>query len=125
MGACGGLSDLAILIADAGGTLFLSRPSAETQYFSLENVLTIKSHPQVWLTQNSWENKGKIHSDSRYNRFNKIPVYNNNKLINEAGFNDYWETGLSRHDLLLTELYGIFHLGPDMKKNSIWYKELK
>lgn len=124
---CGGLSDLAILIADAGGTLLLNRPNAETQYFSLENVLTIKTHPAIWLTQNTWENKNKINSDSRYSRFKGIPVYNNNKLVNPSGFNDYWETALSRPDLLVGELYGIFHPSSaiDTKNTSIWYKELK
>lgn len=122
---CGGLSDLAILIADAGGTLLLNLPYAETQYFSLENVLTIKTTPQIWLTQNTWENKSKINSDSRYKRFKNLPVYNNNKLQNSSGFNDFWETGLSRPDLLVSELYGIFHPNEALKKTSIWYKELK
>ena len=120
---CGGLSDLAILIADAGGELFLNNQKSETQYFSLENVLTQKSHPTIWLTQNTWENKKKIISNSRYNRFIGIPVYNNNKLLNSSGFNDYWETALSRPDLLLGELYHIFHPGPSA--TPIWYKELK
>ncbi len=122
---CGGLSDLAILIADAGGTLLLNRSNTETQYFSLEEVLTMKGNPQIWLTQNTWENKSKINSDSRYNRFNKIPVFNNNKLVNTSGFNDYWETGLSRPDLLVGDLYGIFHPNPNLKKSPVWYKELK
>ena len=122
---CGGLSDLAILITDAGGTLLLNRANAETQYFSLEEVLTVKNNPQIWLTQNTWENKSKINSDSRYNRFKKIHAYNNNKLVNTSGFNDYWETALSRPDLLVGELYGIFHPNPNAKNASIWYKELK
>lgn len=122
---CGGLSDLAILIADAGGTLLLNRANAETQFFSLENVLTQKENPQIWLTQNTWENKNKINSDSRYNRFKNIPVYNNNNLVNASGFNDYWETALSRPDLLVGELYGIFHPRPNTKHVSLWYKELK
>lgn len=122
---CGAQSDLAILINDAGGTLLLNRQSPETQYFSLEDVLSIKTNPEIWLTQNTWENKSKINSDSRYNRFTKIPVYNNNKLVNAAGFNDYWETGLSRPDLLLKELHSIFHPEKNLNLTSIWYKELK
>lgn len=122
---CGAQSDLAILINDAGGTLLLNRQSPETQYFSLEEVLSIKTSPAIWLTQNTWINKSKISSDSRYSRFSKIPVYNNNKLVNAAGFNDYWETGLSRPDLLLQDLHGIFHPEKNLNLSSIWYKELK
>ena len=122
---CGGLSDLAILIADAGGIVFLNNPKAETQYFSLENVLTMKTNPTVWLTQNTWTNKKAIASDSRYNRFIGLPVYNNNKLVNPSGFNDYWETALSRPDLLVNELYGIFHPNPKISNTSMWYKKLK
>ena len=120
---CGGLSDLAILIADAGGELFLDNDKSETQYYSLENVLTKKNNPTIWLSQNTWENKNKISSDSRYNRFKGIPVFNNNKLVNLSGFNDYWETALSRPDLLVGELYHLFHTGPNA--TPIWYKELK
>lgn len=122
---CGGQSDLAILIADAGGTLLLNNPKSETQYFSLENVLTMKTKPTIWLTQNTWNNKNKIASDTRYNRFVGLPVYNNNKLVNSSGFNDYWETALSRPDLLVKELFGIFHPNPNMPDTSMWYKELK
>lgn len=122
---CGAESDLAILITDAGGSLLLNRKSPETQYFSLENVLSMKEIPQIWLTQNTWENISKVSTDPRYNRFNKIPVYNNNKLMNVAGFNDYWETGLSRPDLLLKDLYSIFHPEKNLNSTLIWYKELK
>lgn len=122
---CGALSDLAILIKDAGGILLLNRESPETQYFPLENVLSMKEAPQVWLTQNTWENKSKITSDPRYNRFSKIPVFNNNKMVNASGFNDYWETGLQRPDLLLKDLYSIFQSEKNLNSTLIWYKELK
>jgi iron complex transport system substrate-binding protein len=122
---CGAESDLAILINDAGGALYLNRKSPETQFVSLENILSMKEEPQIWLSQNTWENKNKIGSDSRYNRFNKLPVYNNNKLVNKAGFNDYWEMGLSRPDLLLKDLYIIFHPEKNRNHGMIWYKELK
>lgn len=122
---CGGLSDLAILIADAGGVLLLDRQNIETQYFPLENILSLKKNPQIWLAQNTWENKKKMISDSRYNRFSHIPLFNNNKLVNSHGFNDYWETGLSRPDLLLKDLFGIFHPKNNSTNESIWYKELK
>ena len=85
----------------------------------------MKEVPQVWLTQNTWENKSKIISDPRYSRFSKIPVYNNNKMMNAAGFNDYWETGLQRPDLLLKDLYSIFQSEKNLNSTLIWYKELK
>jgi iron complex transport system substrate-binding protein len=122
---CGGESDLAILINDAGGSLLLNRKSPETQYFALEKVLSMKEAPQIWLTQNTWDNISKVSADPRYNVFNKLPIYNNNKLMNAAGFNDYWETGLSRPDLLLKDLYSIFYSAKKLNPKLIWYKELK
>lgn len=121
---CGGLSDLAILIKDAGGELLLNKKSPETQYFPLETVLTSKTNPQIWLTQNTWTDRKKIKEDPRYNRFNSIPAYNNNKLVNSDGFNDYWETGLSRPDLLLKDLHTLFHPEKNLKAETIWYKQL-
>lgn len=120
---CGGESDLAILIRDAGGELVLKSKSHETQQVSLEKVLKIESKIDTWLTQNTWENLSVATNDSRYKKFSGIPAYNNNRKLNKKGFNDFWESGVGRPDLLLADLFEILH--PESKHNLIWYKELK
>lgn len=120
---CGGESDLAILIRDAGGELVLKSKSHETQQVSLEKVLKIESKIDTWLSQNTWENLTSVSGDSRYKKFSGIPVFNNNRKLNKEGFNDFWEGGVSRPDLLLADLFEIFH--PGRNHNLIWYKELK
>ena len=122
---CGGKSDLAILINDAGGELLFQSESSETQYFSLEKILSNKKIPKIWLTQNTWTNKLSAQKDSRYKSFLSLPTFNNNKVLNLEGFNDFWETGISRPDLLLKDLYGIFYQEKNLNSNLIWYKKLE
>lgn len=121
---CGGTSDLAILIADAGGDLILKSESPETQNIPLEKILAAKITPQYWLSQNTWTSKNESLKDSRYGQFKTIPLYNNNNLVNVNGFNDYWETGVSRPDLLLQDLYNIFTSQKNPNQKLIWYKKL-
>lgn len=122
---CGGESDLAILMRDAGGALLLESTSSETQYVNLEKILTLKERPAIWLTQNTWLDLTNAKKDSRYKKFLNLPVFNNNKALNTEGFNDYWETGVSRPDLLLRDLYNVFHSEKNLNADLVWYKELK
>lgn len=122
---CGGESDLAILLKDAGAELLHQSNSSETQYISLEKMLTQKHKPAVWLTQNTWTDLVPIKKDSRYKSFRNIKTYNNDRLLNPQGFNDYWETGVSRPDLLLLDLHSIIHPENNLKHELIWYRELR
>lgn len=122
---CGGKSDLAILIRDAGGRLLFDNNSMETQFISLEKIFENKQKPDFWLPQNNWKNLELIKKDSRYGQFFGVPVFNNNAKINANGFNDYWETGLSRPDLLLRDLFLIFHPGKIPAEEPLWYKRLQ
>ena len=122
---CGGQSDLAIMIQDAGGELWLNSQSVETQYISLEKIFQRNTQPDLWLSQNNWQSLGEMKRDSRYKRFDGLRVYNNNALLNSYGFNDFWEMGLMRPDLLLADLHAIIHSGKETKASLHWYKELK
>jgi iron complex transport system substrate-binding protein len=121
---CGGESDLGILIKDAGGQLLLESPNSETQYISLEKALSTPNKPMFWFTQNMWNDSKAAVKDSRYKSFLNTKKYNNNKKVNAEGFNDFWETGTSRPDLILQDLYSIIHLEKDHNSQLIWYKEL-
>jgi iron complex transport system substrate-binding protein len=122
---CGELSDLAILIHDAGGEVLLKNNKAQTQYVSLEKILSMKEKPAYWLTQNTWTDLSPAKKDSRYKKFLSLPVYNNNNHLNVEGFNDYWETGISRPDLLLKDVYNIIHNTSMSQIKLNWYRELK
>lgn len=122
---CGGESDLATLIEDAGGEIWLKSQSKETQYVSLEKVYQMKPRPSLWLTQNNWHDLSEAKKDSRYKIFLGIPAYNNNALLNPYGFNDFWESSLMRPDLLLSDLITILKNGKLPKSKLVWYKEIK
>lgn len=122
---CGGESDLALLIRDAGGELVVKNSSLETQYVSLEKIFSLKDIPAYWLTQNTWDDLSVSKKDSRYKKFVGIPTYNNNLKLNADGFNDYWETGISRPDLLLKDIFEIINTRPSSQFKFNWYKELK
>lgn len=125
---CGGKSDLALLISDAGGELVLQSEKSETQYFPLEKALGLASLTQFWLTHNEWKDLSVIKNDSRYQGLRNLQIYNNNKLLNRSGYNDYWETGLSRPDYMLKDLLTIFHpkiTEKFLSEQTIWYKRLQ
>jgi iron complex transport system substrate-binding protein len=121
---CGGMSDLATLIHDAGGDLLLSSVSSVTQRRSIEDIYTLKSDVDVWLTQNRWNDQSEILKDSRYKKVNSHLVFNNQLHISPTGSNDYWEMGMARPDLLLEDLIAVFY--PDVlhKQELNWYKKL-
>ena len=125
---CGGESDLAQLIRDAGGNLLFSRPSANTQKISLEEIMQKKPTPDVWLTHNMWESakeRQEVSSrDQRYLMIKAKSVYNNNLINNQSKASDYWETAMQRPDLLLRDLSSLFH-PEDFKNYKLnWYRPL-
>lgn len=121
---CGGHSDLAKLIEDAGGNLILSSNKSTTQRTSLEVVYLITKPIDVWLTQNNWRHKNEISKDSRYSKINAINIFNNHARVNSSGANDYWEMGMAKPDIILEDLASIFHPEIFSKHELVWYKKL-
>lgn len=115
----GAKSDLAIIVQDAGGELKYKKSSDQTQYISLEELLTKELDVDIWLSHNRFNSKLDLRSNPFYKKikFKKIANYNNS--VNKNGSNDYWEMGLQRPDLLLKDLITIFH---NDCSNLIWYK---
>jgi iron complex transport system substrate-binding protein len=125
---CGGESDLAQLITDAGGELAFSKASSNTQNISLEEVYQKKNSYDVWLPNNMWESEKEkseaLARDPRYKFIKASRIFNNNLILNKYKSSDYWETALQRPDLLLKDLSALFH--PDIyKKHTLqWYRQL-
>jgi iron complex transport system substrate-binding protein len=119
----GGLSDLAIMIKDAGGELLFAMPTRQTQYIPLENLIKNKINADVWLTHNNWTNINELNKNSIYKFVNFKSVFNYNKKMNIQNANDYWEMGMQRPDLMLSDLKNIF--SENLKGSElIWYKKL-
>ena len=97
----------------------------QNQFIELLDILKKFTHNQVIIYQqiphNNWKNKNIIKTDERYKLFRDLKTFNNNKKINETGFNDFWEGAKNHPDLLLEDLHDLMH----RKKNLIWYQELK
>ena len=120
---CGSKSDLGLLIRDAGGELVLENNKSHTQFLPFELAFKKSKEADLWLPQNTWVNLKHLKSDARYAQLQSLAIYNNTKMLNADGFNDYWETGLARPDLMIKDLIHIFH--PEVSKDdTLWYKKL-
>lgn len=52
-------------------------------------------------------------------------VWNDNKRLNPKGGNDFWESGVTRPDLLLRDLTRIFHPAGEQEAEIIYYREVR
>ena len=126
----GGNSNLACLISDAGGDfIWKDNQSNEAFVVSVEDVIMRAAKADYWIncgTVNSIEEL--LSRDSRFSSFpqvNKKTVYNNNFAVNSGGGNDYWERGVVRPDLILSDLVKIFHPECDSDKTFNYYKKIE
>jgi iron complex transport system substrate-binding protein len=121
---CGGKSDLATLISDAGGDLLLASTDHQTQSRSLEDLYALPLNVNVWLTQNNWKDLRATKQDLRYSKIQTKNIFNMHAKINAAGANDYWEMGMARPDLMLEDIASMLHPEYFSKHQLIWYKKL-
>ncbi len=120
----GGKSYMATLLQDANteynwknDTHFGSLP------LSFEEVYSKSADSDFWLNVLFCNSKTDlIKLDNRYNgilAFKKNQVYNNNLRVSKKGANDYWETGLTQPDLILSDIISIVH--PEIKTTNQYY----
>jgi iron complex transport system substrate-binding protein len=126
----GGHSNLATLISDAGGDfLWKNNTSAESFVVSLEDVVVRSANADVWIncgTVNTVEEL--LSADSRFKGFPQVrenAIFNNNLRISAGGGNNYWELGVVRPDLILSDLVKIFHPECDSSKVFNFYKRVQ
>lgn len=123
----GGNSFLAKMVADAGGEyIWKDNESRESTPFNIESMFALASKANVWLNTGSVNNKPDIiKTDPRFKDFkpfNESEIYNNNKLINALGGNDYWETGLVEPHIVLKDMIKIFHPELLPEHELVYYK---
>ncbi|WP_238360559.1 ABC transporter substrate-binding protein [Iningainema tapete] len=111
----GGKSYVAKYLADAGAQyLWNDNQSSGTLPLSFEAVFARAANADYWLNQSqTWKNRQDIlKEDNRYTEFKAIKtgnIYNNNARVKDSGGNDYWESGISNPDIVLSDLIKIFH----------------
>jgi iron complex transport system substrate-binding protein len=126
----GGNSNLAALISDAGGEyIWKDNQSKDAFVVSIEDVIMRTAKADYWIncgTVNSI--KELLSADSRFISFPQVTkktIYNNNLAVNNSGGNDYWEKGVVRPDLILSDLVKIFHPECDSSKAFNFYKKIE
>jgi len=126
----GGHSNLSALISDAGGEfLWKENTSREAFVVSLEEVVIRSAKADFWIncgTVNTLEEL--LATDSRFTAFPQVQkkaIFNNNLQVSPGGGNDYWERGVVRPDLILSDLVKIFHPECDSGKVFNFYKKIE
>lgn len=125
----GGASYPARFLEDAGAHyLWRDDRSAGSTPLAIESVVDRARDAEYWVDTNLCRSLAELKGlDDRYSLFASFrsgKVFNNDAKINSKGGNDFWETGIARPDLVLTDLISIFHpeLVPDHQR--IWYRQL-
>ena len=126
----GGNSNLARLITDAGGEfIWKDNQSREAFVVSLEDVIMRAAKADYWINCGTVNSINELlATDSRFSSFpqvNKKSIYNNNLAVSPGGGNDYWERGVVRPDLILSDLVKIFHPECDSVKTFNFYKRIE
>ncbi|NDW13511.1 iron ABC transporter substrate-binding protein [Bacteroides sp. 214] len=115
----GGQSYSGQLFRDAGGNYYYKKDTSSGSISStIEEALVHFNKAEVWVgaQASTLEELGK--TDSKYKLFDAFKsgnVYNNNKRMNATGGNDFWESGVARPDLLLSDMIKVLH--PELLPN--------
>lgn len=125
-----GNSYLTHFIQDAGGSSkWAGVKGIGTLPLSFEVVAPEALKADFWLNVGYVSSKAEmVARDSRFADFKPFKdgnVYNYNKKTNDAGANDYWESGGVNPQLVLADLISILH--PELLPNHqlIYYQQLK
>ena len=119
-------SYLSRLVEDAGGINILK--GSKVNNLKFEEVLKKKRLVDFWLPHTAWKNRNDIlNEDKKYNLLfsnTNMKVYNSTRKNNANSGFDFWETGLSRPDLILKDLITIFNHKYEKDLVLRWYKKL-
>jgi iron complex transport system substrate-binding protein len=121
----GGDSFTAQYLKDAGADYpWYSNESTGGLRLDFESVYEAGLRAEVWLNPGTATTQDNIvAADDRFKDFKSYQngrIYNNNKRMGPTGGNDFWETGVIRPDLILSDLITIFH--PDiMESDSLYF----
>ena len=126
----GGNSYVAKYLADAGANYLWSEDkSSGSLPISFEAVFERAANADYWLNlRQSWNSlKDVVTEDNRYgdfHAFKKGNLYNNNARLSPNGGNDYWQSGMSNPDVVLSDLIKIFHPEILPNYNLFYYQKV-
>jgi iron complex transport system substrate-binding protein len=126
----GGRSYTAKYLEDAGANyLWSNDKSSGSLPLSFEAIIERANNADFWLNSSQkWKDKKDILAeDNRYSDFKAVKngkIYNNNLRVNENGGNDYWESGISNPDVVLSDLIRIFHPEILPKHELVFYRHV-
>lgn len=116
-----GASAMATLIKDAGADYVYGKDTGnKTLPIDIEEAYLLASDSDFWLNVGQMDSIDEL--ESAYPKFRNIKcikngnVYNCNKRVTASGGNDFWESGLIRPDIVLSDLISIFH--PEISGNE-------
>lgn len=93
--------------------LWKDSPETGSMELSFESVYDQAYEAEFWIGTDSYSSlSALLKADQRYQNFEAFKtgkVYSYNKRTTEAGGNDYFETGISRPDLILKDIVKILH----------------
>lgn len=117
------------MIADAGGD-YLYRDNATNRSLpvDMEEAALLVSKADVWINVGSYRTIGELSralpkfADARCVR--EGGVWNFDLRANDAGGNDYWESGVVHPDIVLRDMIKIFH--PELiSEEFVYYRKLQ
>lgn len=130
-----GGSYVAALLHDAGADYpWRTLKGAGSAQLDIEAVYPVALEAEFWLNPGSVSSRAELLAlDARFRDVRAVKegrVYNNDRQINAAGGNAYWEIGVVRPDLILKDLVMLLHPGL-LRANGLqegaftFYREVK
>lgn len=115
---------MAEYIRDAGGSYIMSHLAGSSSTpFSLEAVLSYALKSDIWINTGVAVNLDEIIMElplaKDFPAFLQRRVYNNNRLTDSRGGNDFWESGVVNPHLVLRDLVTIFY--PNLYEYPLTY----
>ncbi len=126
----GGNSFMARFIQDAGGN-YIWRDIAQSGSIPMDIELVYNRGLQAefWLNTGLWTSLAQARNAApRLADFASLRagnLFNNNKRVNAAGGNDFWESGIMRPDVILADLIRIMHPKLLPHHKLYYYRQLK
>ena len=126
----GGKSYTARMIMDSGADyIWKTDLSEEFIPLSVEAVMSKGIQSEYWLNPGSARSLSEITGrDRRYEIFlsrKQGRVYNNDRQLNQAGSNNFWEQGTTEPQVVLKDLIKIFHPELMSEHDFVYYRQLE
>ena len=125
----GGKSFAARFIKDAGGEYIWEKLDSKiARPMGFETIYKKAKDADIWINPGDIDNLEAILTvDARLKHFKPIKnrkVFNNNDIMNKAGGNDYWESGITHPQIILKDLVRIFHPEVLPDHELVYYKNI-